>query len=239
MDTAHPSPLVIEPSALWPRIGSEQAPWLLDVRRQAAYDQSPYRLAAALRCPPEQVAAFANQHAPREVVVYCVHGHQVSFEAVRQLRHAGWPAFQLAGGMEGGEAGVDSVDDMARWRAKPLPRMQRREDLGVDGCKPSRWVSSEPPSTDQLSCSWLIRHWIDPLACFWWVPAEQVHEEARRLDATVFALGEATPSPQTPLRDFASLRAAFGLNGWHIRAPEWPSPNSLKGSGLSSGATHE
>ncbi len=239
MDTANPSPFIVEPSALLSRIGSEQAPWLLDVRRPAAYEQSPCRLAAALRCSPDQLAAFAALHAPREVVVYCVHGHQVSLEAVRQLRHAGWPAFQLAGGMEGGESGVDSADDMARWRSHPLPRMKRREDLGVDGLKPSRWVSSELPNTDQLSCSWLIRRWIDPLARFWWVPPEQLHAEAQRLGATIFASDEATPSPQIQLRNLEALRSAFGLDGCHISATESPSPSSLKRSASSAGETHE
>ena len=52
-------------------------------------------------CAPEEVAAFAAAQLPREVVVYCVYGHNVSADAVATLRATGWDAHALAGGIEG------------------------------------------------------------------------------------------------------------------------------------------
>ena len=77
-------------------------------------------LAGALRSKPEDVAAFAASQPPRDVVVYCVYGHNVSEEAVAELRAAGWNASALAGGIEGGEDGVDTPQNIAAWRASAL-----------------------------------------------------------------------------------------------------------------------
>ena len=111
----------ITPEDLAARLGLSDAPLLLDVRPQARFAHSSLMLAGALRCAPENVAAFAATHALCEVVVYCVYGHEVSTGAAVTLRRAGWPAVKLAGGMQGGEDGVDDPADIARWRAVVLP----------------------------------------------------------------------------------------------------------------------
>ena len=117
MDTVNASIPRISPNDLAARMGSAAAPLLLDVRCDGKFLKSPLMLAGALRCKPEDVAAFAHSQPPREVVAYCVYGHSVSEEAVAELRAAGWHASALAGGIEGGEDGVDSPQDMAMWRA--------------------------------------------------------------------------------------------------------------------------
>ncbi len=128
MDTAMPShanpssePFVIEPMALQAMLGRADAPLILDVRRTEKFESSPYTIAGAERCAPEDVEAFARQHTPRDVVVYCVYGHNVSADAAAQLRAAGWNARALAGGIEGGEDGVDTVENIARWRSQAVP----------------------------------------------------------------------------------------------------------------------
>jgi rhodanese-related sulfurtransferase len=129
MDTAMPShatpttpPFVIEPIVLQAMLGRADAPLILDVRRADKFDTSSRIVAGAVRCAPEDVAAFARQHAARDVVVvYCVYGHNVSADAAAQLRAAGWNARALAGGIEGGEDGVDTVDNIARWRSQAVP----------------------------------------------------------------------------------------------------------------------
>ena len=137
MDTAMPSPLPaspisrLSPSDLALRMGTPDAPLVLDVRREAGFAKSAYIIAGALRCPPEDVAAFASAGPPREVVVYCVYGHNVSEQAVLTLQAAGWTAHQLAGGIEGGEDGVDAPDDIAAWRAAVAPLRRQRTVPGV------------------------------------------------------------------------------------------------------------
>jgi rhodanese-related sulfurtransferase len=121
VDTANASVPLMTPQDLAARLGQADAPLLLDVRPPARFSQSPRMIAGAVRCAPGDVAAFATTHAACEVVVYCVYGHEVSTGAAVTLRRAGWPAVKLAGGMQGGEDGVDDPADIARWRAVVLP----------------------------------------------------------------------------------------------------------------------
>ena len=100
MDTSSSSIPSISPQELALRIGTPDAPLVLDVRRQPRFDESPRMLATALRCAPEDVAALAAAGPPRSVVVYCVHGHEVSQGAAATLRGAGWDAYFLEGGIE-------------------------------------------------------------------------------------------------------------------------------------------
>ncbi|MBC7438320.1 MAG: hypothetical protein H7332_19870 [Bdellovibrionales bacterium] len=122
----------LSPSDLALRIDTPDAPLVLDVRREAGFAMSAYIIAGALRCLPEDVAAFASAGPPREAVVYCVYGHNVSEEAALTLQAAGWTAHQLAGGIEGGEDGVDAPEDIAAWRAAvaPLRRVRTVPDAG-------------------------------------------------------------------------------------------------------------
>jgi rhodanese-related sulfurtransferase len=128
MDTAMTSSYLISPSDLQALLASATAPVLLDVRRDAAFDASTHMLAGAQPYAPQNIELWAaSQHAQREqtIVVYCVYGHNVSAEACRQLRALGFQAFALAGGIEGGEEGVDSAQDISTWRASALPRKDK------------------------------------------------------------------------------------------------------------------
>ena len=60
MDTANASVPRISPDDLAARMGRANAPLLLDVRREGKFLGSPRMLAGALRCKPEDVAAFAT-----------------------------------------------------------------------------------------------------------------------------------------------------------------------------------
>ena len=86
MDTSTSPVPFISPQQLAERIGRADAPLLLDVRRSPIFCASEQLLAGALRCAPEEVAVFAAAQPRREVVVYCVYGHNVSAEAVAILR---------------------------------------------------------------------------------------------------------------------------------------------------------
>jgi rhodanese-related sulfurtransferase len=134
-------------------------PLVIDVRRNARFLESPYLIKGALRRDPEKVAEWKHALPQADIVVYCVHGHEVSQNAAQALG-----ARYLAGGIE-------------HWR----------EDGGETVVKPAgaptRWVTRERPKIDRIACPWLIRRFIDPDAQFLYVPAAQVKERA---DAIAF-----------------------------------------------------
>jgi len=95
----------ISPASLASQLGSFPPPQLIDVRRQGAVDRDPVVLASAIRRTPERVAQWSQTLEPwRRVVVYCVHGHEVSQEAATALRASGYAAAHLDGGLEGWRA---------------------------------------------------------------------------------------------------------------------------------------
>lgn len=212
MDTSFSSVPQITPEELAARMGRADAPLLLDVRREGKFSESPRMLAGARRCAPEELAALAADSAAREVVAYCVYGHQVSADAVTALRAAGWDARKLAGGFEGGEAGVDTPQDMAQWRAHAPPTVRKRPDWGVTGEKPSRWITRERPKVDRIACPWLIRRFIDPRAEFFYVPAPQVFEQAQKLGATAYDIPDAPITHEWERCSFDALLRAFDLH---------------------------
>ena len=200
-------------------MGRADAPLLLDVRREDKFLESRHMLAGALHCAPEDLAAFAVSQLPsqgqREVVVYCVYGHNVSADAVATLRAAGWNARMLAGGIEGGEDGVDTPQDIAQWRAQRPLTMLRRPDWGVGGAssaRASRWITRERPKIDRIACPWLIRRFIDTRAEFFYVPTAKVFDEAGRLGAVAYDIPGAPVSHEGELCSFDTLLRAFELS---------------------------
>ena len=211
MDTSFSSVPHISPEELAARMGRADAPLLLDVRGEGKFAESPHMLAAARRCAPEDVAALAATGPAREVVVYCVYGHNVSADATALLRAAGWDARMLAGGFEGGEDGVDSAADIVQWRLTPLPTLRKRADWGVTGEQVSRWITRERPKIDRIACPWLIRRFIDPRAEFFYVPAAHVFSEAVRLKAVPYDIPGAPVTHEGEWCSFDGLLRAFEI----------------------------
>ncbi len=89
----------------------DPAPLVIDVRREAVYVVAPDRIAGAMRRDPEAVAAWGPA-LPRDtpVVVYCVHGHQVSQNAAAALRAQGLQARFLEGGLEAWRATGGAIE---------------------------------------------------------------------------------------------------------------------------------
>jgi Fe-Mn family superoxide dismutase len=78
---------------------------LLDVRRAGVFEQARTMIAGARWCDPAGVAGWsAELPAGREVLVYCVHGHEVGRATAMQLRAAGLNARYLRGGIDGWQA---------------------------------------------------------------------------------------------------------------------------------------
>ena len=91
-------------------IGTAECPVIVDVRREKAFDKSDRMITSAEWRDHERAAQWAADLPDGAVVVYCVHGHEVSQGAAGALRSAGVDAVFLEGGIEGFiEAGGETV----------------------------------------------------------------------------------------------------------------------------------
>jgi rhodanese-related sulfurtransferase len=152
----------ISPEALYARLGSEAAPIIVDVRRDADFSGADRLVADAFHCSPDNVEEWRTTlPSGREVVTYCVHGHQVSQGVTAALRLMGVEANFLEGGI-------------ADWTERGMPT---RRNIGTTR---SKWVTREHPKIDRIACPWLIRRFIDPNAEFIYVPKDQVLAVAER-----------------------------------------------------------
>jgi Fe-Mn family superoxide dismutase len=87
------------------------APLIIDVRREPVFRTAPDRIAGALRRDPAAVAEWGGGlPAHPRIVVYCVHGHEVSRNAARALRERGLAAQYLEGGLEAWRAAGGSIE---------------------------------------------------------------------------------------------------------------------------------
>ena len=149
------------------KLGRANAPLVIDVRKRAAFLESRKMIRGALRRDPADVDAWRKSlPAASEIVVYCVHGGEVSQGVAAALNAAGLSTHYLAEGVEGwAEAGgLDS---------KPM---------GAS----TRWVTRERPKIDRIACPWLVRRFVDPGAEFLYVPAKDVLAAAREHDAVPY-----------------------------------------------------
>ena len=85
---------------------------LLDVRRAGVFEQTATVIPGARWRDPAAVVAWAAElPADREVVVYCVYGHEVSRATALRLRAAGLHARYLRGGIDGWQASGRALQD--------------------------------------------------------------------------------------------------------------------------------
>ncbi len=77
-------------------------PLLLDVRRDAMYAQATSQLPGARWCDPAKVDEWAaSLPSDREILVYCIYGHEVGRSTAMKLRARGLQARFLSGGIDG------------------------------------------------------------------------------------------------------------------------------------------
>lgn len=201
MDTAPSLSLhAVSAASLNALLGGPRSPWLLDVRKAPAFDAAEFTLPGALRCAPEQVAAELDRLRGKQVVTFCVHGHQVSQNAAQTLRDAGIDARFLVDGIEG-------------WHEAGLPTMQKLTDCAVPATlgQPSRWITRERPKIDRIACPWLIRRFIDPDARFLYVPADLVAAQAASQGAIAYDVPGVRFSHRGDACSFDAFIADFGL----------------------------
>ena len=92
-------PTAISSRTLVVAMQSTALPQIIDVRRQTSFDASERIIANATWRNSESIADWISAlDASQSVVVYCVHGHEVSQSCVERLEKAGFRASYLEGG---------------------------------------------------------------------------------------------------------------------------------------------
>ena len=100
----------LPPEVLMTGLASPRRPLVIDVRKPEAFRAEPMIIPGALRRDPYALADWSRAlPAGRTLVVYCVHGHEVSRSARDALRRLGFDAELLAGGLEGWKAAGGEV----------------------------------------------------------------------------------------------------------------------------------
>ena len=163
----------ISSHALKTQLAGNAPPLVIDVRRTPAYRAATQMMDGALRRDPATLADWSRTlPRAREVVVYCVHGHEVSQNAAQALRDAGFNARFLDGGIEEG------------WIGSGGATAHKPKDAST------RWVTRERPKIDRIACPWLIARFIDPDAQFLYVPSADVKSVAAERDAVPYDVAD-------------------------------------------------
>src|SRR6266481_4826740 len=186
--------LSISPLELYAAVCTAAAPTIIDARRDPAFAADDRMLVSALRPSAPDIGKW-GRHLPaaRPVVVYCVHGQEVSQQAAAALRGAGIDARYLEGGITG-------------WAELGLPL---RKKLAIASAS---WVTRERPKIDRIACPWMIRRFIDPEASFLYVPTEQVFEVAKSTSAVAYDIPGAEPfSHDGELCSFDAFLKVYGI----------------------------
>ena len=177
-------------------LAGTQPPLLIDVRRTPAFRSAPDMAAGALRRDPATASSWAKE-LPRagSVVVYCVHGHEVSQNAAKALREAGIAARFLEGGLEEGwKAGGGDV-------------------IGKPKEGSTRWVTRERPKIDRIACPWLIKRFVDPDAEFLYVPNKDVLSAAKEKEAIAYDVPDVHFTHDGELCSFDAFLKTYRLTG--------------------------
>ncbi|HSO05737.1 MAG TPA: chromate resistance protein ChrB domain-containing protein [Pelomicrobium sp.] len=158
----------ISPEQLRAELGSDRPPLVIDVRQRATFSAATDMLAGALRRDPDRVGRWVPELPEASaVVVYCVHGHEVSQGVARALAAGGRRARYLEGGFE-------------TWKTAGGAVQEKPRDAST------RWVTRERPKIDRIACPWLVARFVDPDAEFLYVPADRVLAAAKERDAVPY-----------------------------------------------------
>jgi rhodanese-related sulfurtransferase len=177
-------------------LAGSKPPLVIDVRRPPAFRAAPDMAAGALRRDPAQVASWTKE-LPRasSVVVYCVHGHEVSQNAAKELQGLGMAARYLEGGLEEG------------WKAAGGALASKPKEAST------RWVTRERPKIDRIACPWLIARFVDPEAEFLYVPAKEVLSAAKEREAMPYDVPDVHFSHDGELCSFDAFLKTYRLSG--------------------------
>ena len=170
-------------------IGSDAPPLVIDVRRAERFRESSYLVKGALRRDPEKVAEW-KKTLPRaaSLVVYCVHGHEVSQNVAKALG-----ARFLEGGIE-------------HWREEGGETAEKAKGSAT------RWVTRERPKIDRIACPWLVRRFVDPDAEFLYVPVSELKKVAQEKTAVPYDVAGVEFTHDGDLCSFDAFLRKFHLH---------------------------
>ena len=175
----------ITPAALAQSLASDRPPLVIDVRRNERFLESGHLIDGALHRDPLRVADWKRTlPAGAQIVVYCVHGHEVSRGVAQALG-----ARYLEGGIEAWRGSLD---------CKPKGAA-------------TRWVTRERPKIDRIACPWLIRRFVDPGAEFFYVPANEVRRTAEAREAIPYDIPDVAFSHVGDACSFDAFLKHFNL----------------------------
>jgi rhodanese-related sulfurtransferase len=178
----------ISAASLRQSLASGRPPLVIDVRKNERFREAPDLIHGALRRDPQRVAEWGKSlPSESDVVVYCVHGHEVSQGAAKALG-----ARYLEGGIEA-------------WRASG------GELFGKPKGASSRWVTRERPKIDRIACPWLVKRFIDPDAEFLYVPTPEVKRVAAEREAVPYDIPDVKFSHEGELCSFDAFIAHYRL----------------------------
>jgi hypothetical protein len=76
-----------------------------------------------------------------------------------------------------------------------------------------KWITREHVKVDRVACPWLIKKFVDPQAEFFFVPADQVMPEARRLNAIPYDVPDVELGHHGKECSFEAILKKYGLAG--------------------------
>ena len=114
-----------------------------------------------------------------------------------------------------------------------------------------KWITREHVKVDRVACPWLIKKFVDPEAEFYFVAAERVLAEAKRLGATPFDLPGVDLGHHSKECSFEAILRKYGLeaepalsllakivNGADTDNTLWNSPEAAGLKGVAEGFRH-
>jgi rhodanese-related sulfurtransferase len=166
-------------------LSGSEPPLVIDVRTPPTFRAASDMIAGSLRRDPATVLTWAKE-LPRvsSVVVYCVHGHEVSQNAAKALRDVGIAARFLEGGLDEG------------WKAGGGELASKPKEAST------RWVTRERPKIDRIACPWIIARFIDKDAEFLYVPTAEVKNVASARQAVPYDIPDVAYSHDGDLCSF-------------------------------------
>jgi len=190
--------------------GTAAWPTVVASTRCAKFEQEGRAIAGSVWRDHMATDAWGSELAApgKPVVVYCLHGHNVSQLAVARLRAQGIDARHL-------EGGIDAYEQVGG-----LVLRQRGPDVPLLLSQPTQWITRERPKIDRIAFPWLVRRFIDPLAMFHFVEAEWVVDIADELGAIPFDVEGVHYSHSGENGEFCSvdtLLDAFGIEDPALR----------------------
>jgi rhodanese-related sulfurtransferase len=189
----------ISPQQLWSRIGTANAPTIIDVRRRDIHAAAPGMLPTAVWREPESFAQWVPALTPEQpILLVCRHGHQLSQMVAADLRQRGISAQVLEGGYQA-------------WSDAGLPLVAKSALDLFAPASPSLWVTRRRPKIDRVACPWLIRRFIDRHARILYVDPSEVANTAKDTGAIPFDIEGVEISHEGERCSFDTMLKLFGL----------------------------